>query len=102
MGEPLIAYMAPSSVRLYFLQTPLFIMIASVDLPPDGGAQQQKQSTANIGTGRGPFKVVDHTRQWLVDAEQLALEQLPWGVRNPSPISPWAARPCQRNMSQMY
>ena len=64
-------------------------------------AEQQQQSTADIGAGGGRLEVIDHARQRLVDAEQLALEQLArphalGGVRLR------AARPCQRSMSQMY
>ena len=97
-GDPLIAYSAPSSVRLYS-SSPRFRRIASVDLPPEGGPEQQQQSPSHIRSGGGGFEVVDHAPERLIDAEQFALEQLARLLRYRSPS---AARPCQSSMSQMY
>ena len=41
-----------------------------------GRPEQQQQPAADIGAGGGGLEVVDDARQRLVDAEQLALEQL--------------------------
>ncbi len=51
--------------------------MARVDLPPDGGPEQQQQASADIGAGGGGLEIIDDARQRLIDAEQLALEQLP-------------------------
>ena len=41
-----------------------------------GRPEQQQQPPADVGAGGGGLEVVDDARQRLVDAEQLALEQL--------------------------
>ena len=74
-GEPLMAYSAPSSVRLYS-SSPRFSRMASVDFPPEGGPSSNKQPSPHIGARRSRLEVIDHPTQRLIDAEQLAFEQL--------------------------
>ena len=74
-GEPLIAYSAPSSVRLYS-SSPRFSRIASVDLPPEGGPSSSSNRRPTSEPGRRRLEVVDHATERLIDAEQLALEEL--------------------------
>ena len=45
-------------------------------LAAGGRPEQQQQAPPDVGAGGGGLEVVDHARQRLVDAEQLALEQL--------------------------
>ena len=70
-------------------------------LAAGGRAQQQQQAPANIRAGGGGLEVFHDTRQRLVDAEQLALEELPCPCALGG-VAAAAVRPCQRSMSQMY
>ena len=79
MGEPLTAYIAPSSVRLYSSR-PRFIMMASVDLPPDGGPSNSSSRRPTSEPAAAPLKVTTAQGEYALrlQARRASLHRQNW------------------------